>query len=209
MININMYEVYENWRSGLGKFKWSFVSTPFASSKHMVKNLILDDDLKKKTIDDILDDFSKDLIVNQKEDEIIIFDFDGGRSLDLAFNLNKEYMINPILIFAHIFHSNGIVGSKDMLNKLIKYSYGLKNESSKYGIFLDYDRFSDREYNPREYFNNQYRLTEEEMPYIEDFIRAGIDKVIVISKAPIKIDIKEYIDYIKSSELKLEVHLIE
>ncbi len=209
MININMYEVYENWRSGLGKFKWSLVSTPFASSKHMVKNLILDDDLKKKTIDDILDNFSKDLIVNQKEDEIIIFDFDGGRSLDLAFNLNKEYMINPILIFAHIFHSNGIVGSKDMLNKLIKYSYGLKNESSKYGIFLDYDRFSDREYNPREYFNNQYRLTEEEMPYIEDFIRAGIDKVIVISKAPIKIDIKEYIDYIKSSELKLEVHLIE
>lgn len=209
MININMYEVYENWRSGLGKFKWSLVSTPFASSKHMVKNLILDDDLKKKTIDDILDDFSKDLIVNQKEDEIIIFDFDEGRSLDLAFNLNKEYMINPILIFAHIFHSNGIVGSKDMLNKLIKYSYGLKNESSKYGIFLDYDRFSDREYNPREYFNNQYRLTEEEMPYIEDFIRAGIDKVIVISKAPIKIDIKEYIDYIKSSELKLEVHLIE
>ncbi len=209
MININMYEVYENWRSGLGKFKWSLISTPFASSKHMVKNLILDDDLKKKTIDDILDDFSKDLIVNQKEDEIIIFDFDGGRSLDLAFNLNKEYMINPILIFAHIFHSNGIVGSKDMLNKLIKYSYGLKNESSKYGIFLDYDRFSDREYNPREYFNNQYRLTEEEMPYIEDFIRAGIDKVIVISKAPIKIDIKEYIDYIKSSELKLEVHLIE
>ena len=209
MININMYEVYENWRSGLGKFKWSLVSTPFASSKHMVKNLILDDDLKKKTIDDILDDFSKDLIVNQKEDEIIIFDFDGGRSLDLAFNLNKEYMINPILIFAHIFHSNGIVGSKDMLNKLIKYSYGLKNENSKYGIFLDYDRFSDREYNPREYFNNQYRLTEEEMPYIEDFIRAGIDKVIVISKAPIKIDIKEYIDYIKSSELKLEVHLIE
>lgn len=209
MININMYEVYENWRSGLGKFKWSLVSTPFASSKHMVKDLILDDDLKKKTIDDILDDFSKDLIVNQKEDEIIIFDFDEGRSLDLAFNLNKEYMINPILIFAHIFHSNGIVGSKDMLNKLIKYSYGLKNESSKYGIFLDYDRFSDREYNPREYFNNQYRLTEEEMPYIEDFIRAGIDKVIVISKAPIKIDIKEYIDYIKSSELKLEVHLIE
>ena len=209
MININMYEVYENWRSGLGKFKWSLVSTPFASSKHMVKNLILDDDLKKKTIDDILDNFSKDLIVNQKEDEIIIFDFDGERSLDLAFNLNKEYMINPILIFAHIFHSNGIVGSKHMLNKLIKYSYGLKNESSKYGIFLDYDRFSDREYNPREYFNNQYRLTEEEMPYIEDFIRAGIDKVIVISKAPIKIDIKEYIDYIKSSELKLEVHLIE
>ncbi|SHI00243.1 hypothetical protein [Clostridium intestinale] len=209
MININMYEVYENWRSGLGKFKWSLVSTPFASSKHIVKDLILDDDLKKKTIDDILDDFSKDLIVNQKEDEIIIFDFDGERSLDLAFNLNKEYMINPILIFAHIFHSNGIVGSKDMLNKLIKYSYGLKNENSKYGIFLDYDRFSDREYNPREYFNNQYRLTEEEMPYIEDFIRAGIDKVIVISKAPIKIDIKEYIDYIKSSELKLEVHLIE
>ena len=209
MININMYEVYENWRSGLGKFKWSLVSTPFASSKHMVKNLILDDDLKKKTIDDILDDFSKDLIVNQKEDEIIIFDFDGGRSLDLAFNLNKEYSINPILIFAHIFHSNGIVGSKDMLNKLIKYSYGLKNESSKYGIFLDYDRFSDREYNPREYFNNQYRLTEEEMPYIEDFIRAGIDKVTVISQGPIKIDINEYIDYIKSSELKLEVHLIE
>jgi hypothetical protein len=204
-----MYEVYENWRSGLGKFKWSLVSTPFASSKHMVKNLILDDDLKKKTIDDILDDFSKNLIVNQKEDEIIIFDFDGERSLDLAFNLNKEYMINPILIFAHIFHSNGIVGSKDMLNKLIKYSYGLKNESCKYGIFLDYDRFSSKEYNPREYFNNQYRLTEEEMPYIEDFIKAGIDKVIVISKAPIKIDIKEYIDYIKSSELKLEVHLIE
>ncbi|WP_286909559.1 hypothetical protein [Clostridium sp. UBA1652] len=209
MININMYEVYENWRSGLGKFKWSLISTPFASSKHIVKDLILDDDLKKKTIDDILDDFSKDLIVNQKEDEIIIFDFDGERSLDLAFNLNKEYMINPILIFAHIFHSNGVVGSKDMLNKLIKYSYGLKNESSKYGIFLDYDRFSDREYNQREYFNNQYRLTEEEMPYIEDFIKAGIDKVIVISKAPIKIDIKEYIDYIKSSELKLEVHLIE
>jgi len=204
-----MYEVYENWRSGLGKFKWSLISTPFASSKHIVKDLILDDDLKKKTIDDILDDFSKDLIVNQKEDEIIIFDFDGERSLDLAFNLNKEYMINPILIFAHIFHSNGVVGSKDMLNKLIKYSYGLKNESSKYGIFLDYDRFSDREYNQREYFNNQYRLTEEEMPYIEDFIKAGIDKVIVISKAPIKIDIKEYIDYIKSSELKLEVHLIE
>ncbi|WP_326511528.1 hypothetical protein [Clostridium intestinale] len=209
MININMYEVYENWRSGLGKFKWSLVSTPFASSKHIVKDLILDDYLKKKTIDDILDDFSKDLIVNQKEDEIIIFDFDGERSLDLAFNLNKEYMINPILIFAHIFHLNGIVGSKDMLNKLIKYSYGLKNENSKYGIFLDYNRFSSKEYNPRECFNNQYRLTEEEMPYIEDFIKAGIDKVIVISKAPIKIDIKEYIDYIKSSELKLEVHLIE
>jgi hypothetical protein len=204
-----MYEVYENWRSGLGKFKWNLISTPFASSKHIVKDLIFDDDLKKKTIDDILDDCSKDLIVNQKEDEIIIFDFDGERSLDLAFNLNKEYMINPILIFAHIFHSNGIVGTKDMLNKLIKYSYGLKNESSKYGIFLDYDRFRDKEYNSREYFNNQYRLTEEEMPYIEDFIKAGIDKVTVICQAPIKIDIKEYIDYIKSSELKLEVHLID
>lgn len=209
MININMYEVYENWRSGLGKFKWSLISTPFASSKHIVKELIFDDDLKKKTVDDILDDFSKDLIASQKEDEIIIFDFDGERSLDLAFNLNKEFIINPILIFAHIFHLNGIVGTKDMLNKLIKYSYGLKNESSKYGIFLDYDRFSNKEYNPREFFNNQYRLTEEEMPYIEDFIKAGIDKVTVISQAPIKIDIKEYIDYIKSSELKLEVHLIE
>lgn len=209
MNNINMYEVYENWRSRLGKFKWNLISTPFASSKYLVKEMNFNEDINSKTTDEILDDFLKDLIIKQKEEEIYIFDIEGERSLDLAFNLNKEYMINPILIFAHIFHSNGIVGSKDMLNKLIKYSYGLKNESSKYGIFLDYDRFSDKEYSPKEYFNNQYRLTEEEMPYVEDFIKAGINKIIVISKSSIKIDLKEYIDYLKSSELNLEVHLVD
>lgn len=209
MNNINMYEVYENWRKGLGRFKWNTISTPFASSKELVNEMNFSNDLNIKKVEDLLDMDSINLIKNLKKEEIIIFDLEGVVTLDLALNLNNHYGVKPILVFAHIQHKNGIVGSGEMLNKLIKYSYNICNQGNNFGLFLDYDRFSDHEYNRREYFNNQYRLTEEEMPYVEDFISSGINKAIIISKNPIKIDLEEYINYLKDSELKVEVHLID
>ena len=208
MEKVDMYTVYENWKRGLNKFRWQLISTPFASSKEFVEELDLSESIIKKSISNIIPVSILESIKGQKENQVLLIDLKGEDNLDLALELNISFGIKPVLVFAHIFHKKAVVGSKELLIKLIKYSYEIKNIENKYALLLDYNRFSDKEFSKKEYFNNQYRLTEEEMPYIEDFTQWGIDEVIVVSENPMKRDLEEYVEYLENNNIRVKVNLI-
>ncbi|WP_238882040.1 hypothetical protein [Clostridium sp. YIM B02551] len=208
MEKVDMYAVYENWKRGLDRFRWQLISTPFASSKEFVEELDLSESIMKKSMSKIIPVSILELIKEQKENQVLLIDLKGEDNLDLALELNVNFGIIPVLVFAHIFHKKAIVGSKELLIKLIKYSYEIKNIENKYALLLDYNRFSDKEFSKREYFNNQYRLTEEEMPYSEDLNQWGINEVIIVSESPMKIDLKEYVEYLENNNIKVKVNLI-
>lgn len=205
----NMYEVYNNFRRGLNKFKWQLISTPFASSMTLIDRISFSDkklDFKSIDIGDFFDEKVVNLFKSQLESELLILDLNESIGIDLAVYLNLNYKIKIIPVFAHIFHENARVGTIELLQKLIETSKIIDNDLNieKYCLLLDYDRYNDEEYNRKKYFNNQYRLTEEELPSCEELNAYGVDKVSIISKSSLKEDIKEYIAYISDNGVQVK-----
>lgn len=211
--NIDIYEVYDNWRKGLNKFKWQLISTPFASSKNVVNEISFEeaDKLREISLEEIFDEKIINLFKSQKEYELLVLDLEEDMGLDVAVELNLRFKVKIIPVFAHIFHQRGRIGSEAMLKKLIQYSYKIQNniEQEKYCLLLDYNRFSDEDYDRTKYFNNEYRLTEEELPESEVIKAYGVNKIKIISKNSIKKDIEEYIQYLSDCEIEIEVFYLD
>lgn len=198
---IDIYKVYDNWQKGLEDFQCYFKVTPFATMKNYT-DFSLDDTISPSS--DSIDKFSR-LKHRFETNSLYIIDFKANLALDLALLLNNEAEVKPILSFNHIFHSFGIVGDEDMAQRLLLYSNKLELIKPKAFCFvLDKDRYKEDYTCDYMKFNNQYEVTEEELPPADMLEALGIKNIVYVSEDYVKEDVKYYLEYLRKSDFDVK-----
>lgn len=190
---IDLRKLYRTWKSDLGPFECFFRSTSFVSLK-TYDDFILND---TKINEDYYKNIINEILENCNDDNFIIIDLPINNILDLSLILNNKYLIKPILNINVLFHPFGIVGCKDEINKLINNGLKLKKiYSSKFVMLIPYDRYNKNlESNHlSNRLNNQYGISEDDLPYVYMLKELGYKKIIIIVKDYIKEDLEEYLN---------------
>ena len=199
---IDLKNIYRIWKSNLGPFQGFFRSTPFVSLQTYddfrleEENIIRYD---QKVIDAIMENFN--------ESNFLIVDLPFKDILNLALVLNNEYSIKPILNVNLLFHTFGIIGTKDNINKLINNGLKLKKiTTNKFIMMLPYDRYNE-EAAPDDLsnkLNNQYGIGEDDLPYANLLKELGYEQVVIITKDNIKEDLNDYLNFTRK-EIRVEI----
>lgn len=205
-MNMKVYEAYNNLINNAGIFECYVKSTALATLKDYIEEVSEEKiELEHKSI--ALFNNIKEKI---KEYKVIIIDLEGNISLDLLVLINNNLNIKPILSFNHIYHPFGIIGSLEESELIVKRSLELKNiEPKSYCFVLDYNRyFNEDKKLTNMQFDNQYEITEEELPY--EYILKQIDchKVLIITYKNIKEDLAYYKEYLNKENIEVETYLI-
>lgn len=198
---INLIDVYRQWKADLGPFQCFFRSAPFVSLQTYDDFVLIDENNKwnQKVLNKILEIYS--------DDNFIIVDLPLNDILDLALVLNNKYYIKPILNINLLFHSFGIVGNRNDINKLINNGLKLKAiKSSKFIMLIPYERYNES-FNPKEFnnrLNNQFGIGEDDLPNVQMLKKLGYGKVSLLTVDKIKDDLKVYMNSINDG-IRLEV----
>lgn len=192
--NVDWYELYKKWTINSGVFEYLFKSSPFVTGKY-----IEDYELNLSKAYNINPEFKEVLKENIKEDGIIITDVDYALGINTAIVLNNEFQVSPILSYNFLFHPYGVVGDKGFIEALIGAANIIKQISPiTHAFILDKNRYiNDLNINNPMIFNNQYEITEEEMPDIDMLRRLNIKTLSFFYDKNIKEDIQCYLDHLK------------
>lgn len=137
---------------------------------------------------------------------LIIVDIHGDKGLEYAYVYRNNYTIIPD--FNMVCHDFGIVKSKPILEKLILF-YDLDlNNTNKYMIVLDSNRYRYNQENSVNEYNNQYEVSEEDLPEIEMLKFLNINDMAYICSEKIKEDIAPYLEYLKYNGIDVQVYYI-
>jgi hypothetical protein len=197
--------LYRKWKNNLGPFEAFMRSGPFVSLQ-TYENFEIDFDINDEELSCKYKNVIYEILQENLRDTFVIIDLNLNESLELAYILNNKHSLKPILNYNFLFHPYGLIGNEDEIGSLVKLGYNLKEINPEgYILFLDYGRYKDL---PQELYkkklNNQYELTEEDLPNIETLKELGYSKVVLFTRETIKEDINCYLDYMKS-ELKVKV----
>ncbi|WP_270567670.1 normocyte-binding protein [Clostridium beijerinckii] len=200
--DIDLRKVYRVWKSNLGPFQGFFRSTPFVSLQTYDDFILKEENTcqcNKNVLDIIVENCSKNnfFIVDLSIDEI----------LNLAFILNNEYSIKPILNVNLLFHPFGIIGTKENINKLINNGLNLKEVSTeKFVMLIPYDRYNaDFKIDDlKDKLNNQYGINDDDLPNTDILKILGYTKITILTMNKIKDDLQDYINFI-NEDIEVEV----
>lgn len=205
---VNLYNVYKRWTSKSNNFIPYFKLTIFESLQRI-------DDVDLNTITKCDNIYNLDYIRNiikDSNDTLYIFDTDGDKGIELAAILQNIFKIKSVLDFGMNFHDRGIVGNKNYIKSLIESSDNLINNKDfdKYALILDINRYkNDIDYDIKKTFNNQYELSEEDVPDIEFLNKNNINKIIFFYDLNIKEDISSYLNYLSENNIIVEQYKLE
>lgn len=198
---------YDNWRRNSGIFECYVKSTTLASLTTLDASKVKFDDYTD--IDPVnRDTFEglKSIIGSKLNKTFLISDLEAEENLDFSIMLNNDLKIKPILSFNHIAHDYGFIGNPVIHNKIVNYPFKFLNikEVQAYCFILDYERYRDNDdYLDPLVFNNQYEITEEELPHIEVLKMVNVENLIYIYRKKIKWDIQKYLDYLKGENINI------
>jgi hypothetical protein len=203
--SINPIDIYRKWKCNTNTFEAFIRSGPFVSLQ-TYDNF----DLDLSVDSNFLLEKHKNLIEQIRacsKNDFIVCDLDFDDCTEAGFLLNNYFNIKPVISFNMVFFTYGLIGTKVNIENLVKYGVNLKEiYPSRYVLLCNFERYQD--FSPDEYkkrLNNQYELCEDDLPYIETLAALGYTKVVLITKDSIKDDIQNYLNYIKSSSLEVEV----
>lgn len=198
---VNVLELYNKWCFGSGYFEPFIRTGPFVSLKYF-------EDMKLETPKEKDKNYFEKIreYISTDEETLIMIDVDGVLAMELGCKLNKMFNLWPIIAFNFLLHPYGLVGDKEFINSLFYYGETLKSSNiNKVVMLLDYNRFSDVEEKHLEtVFNNQYELSEEDLPNIEMLNALNYKKVLYFCEETEKDDIKHYLEYLKNNNIVVE-----
>lgn len=170
-------------------------SLPFVSAINM-QNLNLE--IKQK---------SSSLKLELIKEDLIIMDISAEKGLNYAYKYRGEYTIIPD--FNMVCHDFGIVKSKPILEKLTLFKDVNLKVADKYMIVLDYNRYKNVEIKNINEYNNQYEVTEEDLPEVEMIKFLDIKTVSYICPHKIKEDIAAYLNYLKFNNINVDIKYVD
>ncbi|AVK49477.1 normocyte-binding protein [Clostridium sp. MF28] len=200
--DIDLRKVYRIWKSNLGPFQGFFRSTPFVSIQ-TYDNFILKEENTCQCNQGALNI----IVENCSENNFLIVDLPIDEILNLAFLLNNEYFIKPILNINLLFHPFGIIGTKENINKLINNGLNLKKISTeKFIMLIPYDRYNDnwKSDDLKDKLNNQYGISDDDLPSADILKILGYIKITILTINKIKDDLQDYINFI-NEDIEVEV----
>lgn len=198
---------YDNWRRNSGLFECYVKSTTLASLTTLDASKIEFDDytdvdpVNRDTFEGL-----KSIIGSKLNKTFLISDLEAEENLDFSIMLNNDLKIKPILSFNHIAHDYGFIGNPVIHNKIVNYSFKFLDitEIQAYCFILDNGRYRENDdYLDPLVFNNQYEITEEELPHIEVLKMVNAENLIFIYRKKIKEDIQKYLDYLKDENINI------
>lgn len=199
---VDLRDVYRRWKKNLGAFRCFFRSSPFVSLK------TYDDFLLGDTLDNANDDLVNKVLKNYKDDYFTIVDLEFDEILNLAHKLNNEYNIKPVLNVNLLFNDFGLIGTKKNISGLINCGLSLKEiKSSRYIMMIAYERYIENidVSSISDKLNNQYEITDEDLPDDETLKALNYKGITVITKEKVKDDLMSYIEYMKK---RIDVNLV-
>lgn len=206
--DIDVRQVYRNWKSDSDDFESFVRSGPFVSLKtyedfHL--NMSFDILYLQQRYYYIVQN-----ILNCKKSEFVLCDFNFDSCLEISFLLNNIFSIKPIISFNMLFHPYGLIGTRANIENLVKYGLNLKKITPKGYVFMcDYGRYQDfKEDEYKKKLNNQYEICDADLPYVETLKMLGYNKVVFFTEKDIKKDIQGYLNYLENSNVQIEIKMI-
>lgn len=201
---IDLMDIFRRWRGDSGPFECFVRATPFVSLKHYPDTTIPTASSIPETSEELVNYCSGAI----GKGHLLIVDLPGKLSLALARELHQKEQVKPILIFNQPLHFKGLVGDEEFVQRLM--AVGSEQhpltQCRGYALMLDYDRFGDYDENVfMEYFNNQYQLSEEDLPEFELLKHLGYTAVQVVTVSEIKTDLQDYLSYLQVLGLEVIV----
>lgn len=198
LTDYDLFKIYKKWYSGCGTFECFVHSTSFVSLKHYPDFTISDVPFENDGLAEVaINAFRK----HSTSKVLCFIDLPETISLKVGFSLHKFCSVKPILTIRHIQHPFGIVGDYKSISQLLQYGEQLSADECENFVFvldsLRYDDYNDEVYKVR--FNNQYELTEFDLPPLEMLTDMGYEKLLFMYQEPIKKDIEEYLEYMQSN----------
>jgi hypothetical protein len=200
--DINNIDIYKKWRHFSFMFECFVHSTSFATLKNYP-------DFELITVPYELTGQSESIIKlvtkHLSKSALFFIDLPVPKALAYVCLLNEKAKLLPVLTTRHINHEHGLVGDKNIISCLIQYSSIINVNSPEGFIFvLDSQRYSvfdDNIY--KTHFNNQYEITEYDVPPIEMLKEFGYSKAVFIYEESLKEDINEYKEYLVKSDFDI------
>lgn len=204
----NFHQVYSKWIAETGVFRCFCRATNFVSLKHYP-----DFEVNEECVSDIEEENPLlNTVANSLHKTLLIIDFPDEKALDKALYLNKKYGLNPIITFNNVLHNYGLVGSKRFINKLVLFSEVIHSKGEECVFVLDSSRYdlNINEADMSKYFNNQYELTEFDLPSSEMLKELGYERALYCYDASynksIKEDVTAYLEYLSSEKLEVIIN---
>ncbi|HWI60497.1 MAG TPA: hypothetical protein VNT75_01520 [Symbiobacteriaceae bacterium] len=183
---------FRAWRAGSGALLPYVKSTPFVS----LSRFPVDMDLRP------CDAVAVDVAVDAGE--LVILDFPGARSVMAGLRLWESHGLWPVVTFPLWFHPHGIVGDAALAFALLLQAPSA-GPSSGWSLLLDSTRYSDDPLTP-DRFNNQYELTEDDLPTVEELRELGVTGVLMVTDGPAKDDLQRYAAYLSQGQVSVRWH---
>ncbi|MDF2985093.1 MAG: hypothetical protein K0R50_603 [Eubacterium sp.] len=200
--DIDLFQVYKNWKIDLGPFECFVKSTNFVSLKHY-PDFVLNPGFDNWGI--FFDKIHKILQEYDYSSTLFLLDVNGTEAIKAAYCLRELLSVAPIPVFNGVMHPFGLVGSREYISLLI--AFGLKNkarEQNGYIFVLNSDRYGDyTDKELRENFNNQYELGEEDLPPVEMLELLKYKRVCYLCDRD-KEDMAGYLEYLSNSNISVE-----
>lgn len=191
------YNIYKNFYLNAGVMSCFIKSLIFTSVVNLenvdIKNHLQLDDTKIKSV--------------ENGEKLIILDIPGDRGLEYAYKCKEKYTIVPD--FNMVCHDFGVVESKPILKKLALFFHTNLKNYDKYMIVLDSNRYKDIEINSVNQYNNQYEITEEDLPEVEMLNFLKIHNMLYVCSKSVKEDINEYLNYLKANNIKVSISKLD
>lgn len=197
-------DVYNKWQKLARKYSCFVHTTSFTTLKNY-PNFTLDSITQNS---DSHTASVMDFVIQHIDSHTLFFiDMPLTSALKYAYFFNRDFHMLPVLTVRNLHHPYGLVGDKGSISALLTYPDLMKDADEKsptYLFVLDSNRFSTfSEDVYKIQFNNQYRLTEFNLPPLEVLRENGIDTLVFLNEKAPKEDILKYQDSLVKNHLKV------
>lgn len=192
--DIDVYEQYKKWSKTAGVFRCFFRATNFVSLQHY-PDFELSEPCEKSVYEEQV---LKSVDLHSQKGTLYILELPGAAAIRCACALNAERQLNPILTFNCILHSHGLIGGREYISHLLYCADAIRlKETGSWVFVVDADRYSDfNEDELKNSFNNQYEITEEDLPAVEMLRDMLLERVVYIHQGKVKDDMAAYLEYL-------------
>lgn len=191
---VNLQQIYGKWYRETGVFRCFFRSTNFVSLKHFpdfeLPPVCFESPLLTRLVDEVAN--------HDWQNTLFMIDLPGELAVTAAFLLGKYHQLKPVLTFNNILHPFGLVGSQQYISSLLQCGEMLEEYQPK-GFVLVLDQLRYGEYDAaalRQFFNNQYEITDYDVPALEMLQALNYEKVVYLYQNAVKEDIDLYLQYL-------------
>ena len=195
---INLYDIYSKWFEGTYYFQCFVRATNFVSLKQypdfLLSSVSVEEDKFYKKLEAIVDSCLS-------KNTLYFIDLPGAEAIKNGYLLQKNKGIKPVITFNNILHPYGLVGDKEYISSLIGYGELIENEENvTYSFILDNNRYRDYDKEVfKRFFNNQYEMTDEDLPSFEMLQWLGISQCFYLCIEEEKEDMKTYLQYLEDN----------